>query len=227
MKDSDGDGFFDSIDGAPYDPNEISDQDLDGVGDFTDKFPNDPSESVDTDGDSVGDNSDAFPFDPEESRDTDRDGDGDNKDIDDDNDGYSDEQEAIDGTNPLSRFSCKLGCFSFDIDENGQAKALSDGLLVIRYLFGFSGDSLTSGATAAGGSRTSMDAISSYLGDAESELDIDGDGDSKALTDGLLLIRYLFGFSGDSLTSGSLGVDASRTTAGEISAYISKRLPSD
>lgn len=227
VKDSDGDGFFDSIDGAPYDPNEISDQDLDGVGDFTDKFPNDPSESVDTDGDSVGDNSDAFPLDPEESRDTDSDGDGDNKDIDDDNDGYSDEQEAIDGTNPLSRFSCKQGCFSFDIDENGQAKALSDGLLVIRYLFGFSGDSLTSGATAAGGSRTSMDAISSYLGDAESELDIDGDGDSKALTDGLLLIRYLFGFSGDSLTSGSVGVDASRTTAGEISAYISKRLPSD
>ena len=39
-----------------------------------------------------------------------------------------------------------------------------------------------------------------------SELDIDGDGESKPLTDGLLLIRYLFGFSGDSLISGAIGV---------------------
>ena len=38
-----------------------------------------------------------------------------------------------------------------------------------------------------------------------SELDIDGDGESKPLTDGLLLIRYLFGFSGDSLISGAIG----------------------
>ena len=41
-------------------------------------------------------------------------------------------------------------------------------------------------------------------------LDIDGDGESKPLTDGLLLIRYLFGFSGDSLISGAIGTGAER-----------------
>ena len=32
--------------------------------------------------------------------------------------------------------------------------------------------------------------------------DIDGDGNVDALTDGLLLLRYLFGLSGDTLTVG-------------------------
>ena len=99
--------------------------------------------------------------------------------------------------------------------------------MVIRHLYGFTGDSLTSGATTSEGARTSAEAISSYLSDADSELDIDGDGQSKALTDGLLLIRYLFGFSGDSLTAGAIGLDAERTTAEEIQAYIGDRVPSE
>ena len=52
------------------------------------------------------------------------------------------------------------------------------------------------------------------------KLDIDGDGESKPLTDGLLLIRYLFGFSGDSLISGAIGEGAERDTAEEVEAYI-------
>ena len=52
-------------------------------------------------------------------------------------------KNLADGTDPLNRFSCKSGCFSFDVDENLEAQPLTDGLLVIRHLFGFSGDSLT------------------------------------------------------------------------------------
>ena len=70
-----------------------------------------------------------------------------NTDLDDDGDGFSDEQEAIDGTNPLSRFSCKSGCFSFDIDQSSSLNALTDGLLVMRHLFDFSGDTLVANAT--------------------------------------------------------------------------------
>jgi len=159
--------------------------------------------------------------------DFDADGDGlvNSIDLDDDADGVSDEQEALDGTNPLSRFSCKSGCFSFDIDENLEAQPLTDGLLVIRHLFGFSGDSLTSGAVSGEANRDSSDAIASYLTDADSQLDIDGDGESKPLTDGLLLIRYLFGFSGDSLISGAIGDGAERDTADEVEAYIEERVP--
>jgi hypothetical protein len=39
-----------------------------------------------------------------------------------------------------------LLCFSFDVDENNEAQALSNGLLIICHLFGFGGDSLTAGA---------------------------------------------------------------------------------
>lgn len=65
------------------------------------------------------------------------------------------------------------------------------------------------------------------LTDADSQLDIDGDGKSKPLLDGLLLIHYLFGFSGDSLVSGAIGSDAARNTAEAVEAYIKERVPGD
>ncbi|MDC1329291.1 hypothetical protein N8291_08235 [Pseudomonadales bacterium] len=181
--------------------------------------------SDDTDEDGVPNSADQFPLDSSETIDTDGDGLGNNADTDDDNDGFSDDQEELDGTNPLNRFSCRSGCFSFDIDENLEAQPLTDGLLVIRHLFGFSGDSLTSGAVSGDASRDGSDVIASYLTDADSQLDIDGDGESKPLTDGLLLIRYLFGFSGDSLISGAIGDGAERDTADEVEAYIEERVP--
>ena len=98
--------------------------------------------------------------------------------------------------------------------------------MLICYLFGVSGDSLTSGAVSGGASRDGSDAIASYLTDADSQLDIDGDVESKPLTGGLLLIRYLFGFTGDSLISGAIGTDATRDTAEAVEAYIKERVPS-
>jgi hypothetical protein len=166
----------------------------------------------------------AFPIKLAGDFDADGDGLANSIDLDDDADGVSDEQEALDGINPLSRFSCRAGCFSFDVDENLEAQPLTDGLLVIRHLFGFSGDSLTSGAVSNGANRDGSDAIASYLTDADSQLDIDGDGEAKPLTDGLLLIRYLFGFSGDSLISGAIGSGAERDTADEVEAYIEERV---
>ena len=181
---------------------------------------------LDTDGDGIGDSTDNCEWISNANQSNfDADPTGDACDFDDDNDGFSDEQEAIDGTNPLSRFSCKSGCFSFDVDENLEAQPLTDGLLVIRHLFGFSGDSLTSGAVSGEASRGSSEAIAGYLTDADSQLDIDGDGESKPLTDGLLLIRYLFGFSGDSLISGAIGTNATRKNPEAVSAYIAERVP--
>ena len=224
--DDDNDGVEDASDVFPLDATETADSDNDGVGDNSDAFPDDAAESVDSDSDSVGDNADNCPsLANTDQLNTDGDTEGDACDSDDDNDGFSDDQEAIDGTNPKSRFSCKSGCFSFDIDENLEAQPLTDGLLVIRHLFGFSGDSLTSGAVSDGSSRGSSELISSYLTDADSQLDIDGDGESKPLTDGLLLIRFLFGFSGDSLISGAIGDGAERDTAEEVEAYIKERVP--
>ena len=39
--------------------------------------------------------------------------------------------------------------FSFDIDGDGETEALTDGLLVLRYLFGFSGTTLSEGAVSS------------------------------------------------------------------------------
>ena len=216
--DDDDDGLADIDDAFPLDSTETLDTDSDGTGNNTD---------TDDDGDGVADTDDAFPLDSTETLDTDGDGLGNNADLDDDSDGFSDEEELADGTDPLSRFSCISGCFSFDVDENLEAQPLTDGLLVIRHLFGFSGESLTSGAVSGEAGRDSSETIAGYLTDAESQLDIDGDSESKPLTDGLLLIRYLFGFSGDSLISGAIGDGAERDTAEEVEAYISERLPGE
>lgn len=54
--------------------------------------------------------------------------------------------------------------------------------------------------------------MASHLTHADAQLDIHGDGQSKPLTDGLLLIRYLFGFSGDSVVSGATDTHASGNT---------------
>ena len=56
---------------------------------------------------------------------------------------------------------------------------------------------------------------------------MDRDGESKPLTDGLLLIRYLFGFSGDSLISGAIGSGATRYIAEAVEAYIKERVPAE
>ena len=166
----------------------------------------------------------AFDADPFEAYDTDSDGLGNIADLDDDNDGFSDAEEDAAGTDLLNTSSCP-DCFSFDIDNDGEAKALTDGLLVIRHLFGFSGEALTAGAVGMGAKRSTSSEIAAYLTSAANELDIDGDGEAKALTDGLLLIRELFGFSGSALTAGAVGEAGLRATESAIEAYIAERLP--
>ena len=110
----------------------------------------------------------------------------------------------------------------FDIDGNGELEALTDGLLVLRHLFGFSGSSLTEGAIADGAERTDVVEIQSHLESYALYLDIDADGQTDALTDGLLLLRHLFGFQGYNMTEGAIGATATRRAADHsiIHTYI-------
>ena len=51
-------------------------------------------------------------------------------------------------------------------------------------------------------------------------IDVDGDGDTNALTDALLVLRQRFGFTGAALVAGALGGDCTRCDAAAIESYI-------
>ena len=112
-----------------------------------------------------------------------------------------------------------------DVDGNGAYDALTDGLLVIRYLSGLSGASLTAGALGNGATLTDPTELVNHLNDVRPVLDVDGNGQVDTVTDGLMLSRYLFGLSGASLISGAMGAGATRTTAEDIGAYIQSLMP--
>ena len=114
---------------------------------------------------------------------------------------------------------------TLDVDGDGQAKALTDGLLIIRRLFGFSGTSLTVGAVSSNATLTEPADIADRIDAFTAGFDVDASGDTKALTDGLLIIRRLFGFSGTSLTVGAVSSDAERQDPDEIAAHIDGLMP--
>jgi len=126
-----------------------------------------------------------------------------------------------------SMASDSLPAGDWDIDDNGQADALTDGLMFLRYAFGLSGDSLVSGLISSDSVHTTPAAIESELAIVFAESgDIDGSGgEVDALTDGLLLLRYLFGLSGNSLTSGVVGSEATLTDSSDLEAYMSGLMP--
>jgi hypothetical protein len=56
-------------------------------------------------------------------------------------------------------------------------------------------------------------------------LDIDQNGSFDALTDGLILLRYAFGLTGDNLIDGVIDSNANRTNAADIEAHIQSLVP--
>ncbi|MEO8136957.1 MAG: PASTA domain-containing protein, partial [Betaproteobacteria bacterium] len=118
--------------------------------------------------------------------------------------------------------------FTLDVDGSNTTTrydALTDGLIVIRYLFGLSGTALTSGALGATATRTNPGTLKAYLDTNRPALDIDGNGTADALTDGLLILRYLFGLTGNALIGGAIDPLGTRTTAPAVTAYIQSLMP--
>jgi hypothetical protein len=109
-----------------------------------------------------------------------------------------------------------------DVDGDEQVDALTDGLLLLRYLFGFRDAVLVTGAVdVANCTRCTADPIEAYIASILAQLDIDLDLQVEPLTDGLLVLRYVFGFRDAVLISGAIDVaNCTRCTADEIEAYI-------
>jgi hypothetical protein len=117
------------------------------------------------------------------------------------------------------RFS-RVDLATLDIDGNGTLDALGDGLLVLRSQFGFTGAALTTGVVGAGCIRCDAAAIQAYISGLGMTLDIDGNKTVDPLTDGLLVLRFLFGFTGTPLTTGVVGSGCSRCDAAMIEPYL-------
>ncbi len=105
-----------------------------------------------------------------------------------------------------------------DVDGDGARMSMTDGILILRRMLGVTGEPLTNDVTHACVPRTAAGIAASMNLAA---YDIDGDGQILPHTDGLLILRSLLGFTGDSLILNAVGVNASRRTSNEIGAYLS------
>ena len=107
-----------------------------------------------------------------------------------------------------------------DIDGNGQYDALTDGLLLLRGMFGLTDTALISGALAPDATFTTGAEITSEINGLGNSIDIDGNGSADALTDGLIILRYLFGLREDVLINGVIAPNATLSDASDIGAKI-------
>ena len=136
--------------------------------------------------------------------------------IDQDNDGVAALEEFLAGIIPAG---------SLDIDGNGQYDALTDGLLLLRGMFLLSGDALISDAVAADAVYRTSDEVASRIEMLGDLVDIDGNGNVDALTDGLVILRYLFNLRGDVLINDVIASDATVKTAEDVEAKIEQLIP--
>lgn len=113
---------------------------------------------------------------------------------------------------------------TWDLDGDGTADALTDGLLFLRSNFELTGDSLFENATSLE-SVLSNEQITQNISDLHQIADIDDNGEVDALTDALTLLRFLFELRGDSLISDAVALDANRTNVSEIESYIESHMP--
>jgi hypothetical protein len=121
-------------------------------------------------------------------------------------------------------YNLELQAASWDFDGNGQADALSDGLMMLRYCFGLRGENVTAIAMSPDSPMTS-DEVIAEIETALAVADIDNDGEIRALTDGLMLLRYLFGLEGELITNQAVSPNANRTSNEEIQAYLEAYMP--
>ncbi len=111
-----------------------------------------------------------------------------------------------------------------DADASMNYETFADGMLAVRYLLGVRGVALAVGATASGATRTDPAALAAWFDDMRPVLDIDGDGQTEAATDGVLLLRYLLGFRGAALTANALAAGATRD-GDAIATYLATLMP--
>jgi hypothetical protein len=95
---------------------------------------------------------------------------------------------------------------------------------MLRYMFGLRDENLLD-SVVAGDTPLSENEIKTRIENMYQNADIDNSSQIDALTDGLLLLRYLFGLKGDSLIAAAVSETAERSTATAIESYIQAAIP--
>ncbi|PNW58872.1 UNVERIFIED_CONTAM: hypothetical protein BEN50_05830 [Euhalothece sp. KZN 001] len=108
---------------------------------------------------------------------------------------------------------------SLDINGDGNEAAGSDGVLIFRFLNNIRGDALVTGIPPFGAERTTGEEIAEFLDNAQF-LDVNGDGNEAAGSDGVLIFRFLNNIGGDALVTGIPPFGAERTTGEEIAEFL-------
>jgi hypothetical protein len=129
--------------------------------------------------------------------------------------------------------------YNLDVNGDGVADGV-DGQAVVAYLFGLRGSALQTIGVTSTSTRTEVGALEGYLDQAQSllgapMLDMDGNGQSNALSDGLLVQRVLEALAAGatietldpSLLNGVVDTtNGTRKTAATIYPYLGQFLPS-
>ena len=89
-----------------------------------------------------------------------------------------------------------------DSDAATRYRPATDGLLLLRYLFGLRGAALTAGALGVNPLRSAAQ-IEAHIAVNLAAFDVDGDTRVLATTDGLMILRRMLGLSGTALTAGA------------------------
>ena len=90
--------------------------------------------------------------------------------------------------------------------------------MILRAMFGLTGTAVTANAIGPNPTRTTWAAIEPFV--FLGKLDIDGNGKTDALTDGLLILRTMFGLKGTQVTANALGANPTRATWNDVRAYL-------
>jgi hypothetical protein len=133
----------------------------------------------------------------------------------------------VDGVGVTSGRTCLSGgggaCVApalLNIDDSSAPdvyNSATDGVLLLRYLFGMRNEALQN----ARGTNPQRDAaqIATFVNTNISRYDVDGDGEVRATTDGLMILRRLLGLSGAALTANArIGVRTDNEISNAIDA---------
>ena len=124
-----------------------------------------------------------------------------------------------------NNYDLEIMSSTWDFDANGHADALTDGLIMLRYAFGVRGDTLIENALSPGSAMTASE-MELVMEKVSTIADIDANGEVNALTDGLILMRYLFGLKNESMIDRVVAPNASRTSLDSIMQHIDRHMPS-